>query len=137
MEFFSTFGGTTLACRIGTEVLSIVDDEGLQQNAHDQGRRLLDGLRQLQQRHRLIGDVRGRGLFLGVELVRDRSTKDPAGALASYVSNRLRDHRILIGTDGPYDNVLKIRPPLTIGAEDCDLLLARLDDILVEAQLLN
>ena len=137
MEFFSTFGGTTLACQIGAEVLSIVDDEGLQQNAHLQGQRLLDGLRQLQHRHTLVGDVRGRGLFLGVELVRDRSTKDPAGALASYVSNRLRDHRILIGTDGPYDNVLKIRPPLTIGAEDCDLLLGSLDDILVEAQLLN
>ncbi|CAI8178888.1 MAG: 2,2-dialkylglycine decarboxylase [SAR116 cluster bacterium] len=137
MEFFSTFGGTTMACEIGAEVLCIVDDEGLQQNAKLQGQRLRDGLRQLQQRHMLIGDVRGRGLFLGVELVTDRTTKDPATALAGYVSNRLRDHRILIGTDGPHDNVLKIRPPLTIGAADCELLLARLDDILLEADLLN
>ncbi len=137
MEFFSTFGGTPLACEIGAEVLCIVDDEGLQQNAKLQGQRLRDGLRQLQQRHMLIGDVRGRGLFLGVELVTDRTTKDPATALAGYVSNRLRDHRILIGTDGPHDNVLKIRPPLTIGAADCELLLARLDDILLEADLLN
>lgn len=137
MEFFSTFGGTTMACEIGAEVLCIVDDEGLQQNAQLQGQRLRDGLRQLQQRHMLIGDVRGRGLFLGVELVTDRTTKDPATALAGYVSNRLRDHRILIGTDGPHDNVLKIRPPLTIGAADCELLLARLDDILLEADLLN
>jgi 4-aminobutyrate aminotransferase-like enzyme len=88
-------------------------------------------------RHTLIGDVRGRGLFLGIELVSDRVTRGPAGALASYVSNRLRDHRILIGTDGPFDNVLKIRPPLTISAADCDLLLARLDDVLHEAALLN
>jgi len=126
-----------IACEIGAEVLCIVDDEGLQQNAHLQGQLLHDGLRQLQQRHMLIGDVRGRGLFLGVELVTDRTTKDPATALAGYVSNRLRDHRILIGTDGPHDNVLKIRPPLTIGAADCELLLARLDDTLLEANLLN
>ncbi|MET1094820.1 MAG: hypothetical protein ABWW89_02640, partial [SAR116 cluster bacterium] len=84
-----------------------------------------------------IGDVRGRGLFIGVELVTDSYSKVPATALAGYVSNRLRDHRILIGTDGPDDNVLKIRPPLTIGATDCDLLLAVLGDILVEAEILN
>ena len=118
-------------------MLAIVDDEGLAQNAADRGQQLLGGFRELASCHTLIGDVRGRGLFLGVELVTDRTTKDPAGALASYVSNRLRDHRILIGTDGPFDNVLKIRPPLTISAADCDLLLARLDDILHEAALLN
>ena len=137
MEFFSTFGGTTLACAIGAEVLAIVDDEGLQANAAAMGERLLAGLRNLQDRFDLIGDVRGRGLFIGVELVTDRDSKVPATALAGYVSNRLRDHRILIGTDGPDDNVLKIRPPLTIGAADCDLLLAVLGDILVEAEVLN
>ena len=137
MEFFSTFGGTTLACAIGAEVLSIVDDEGLQANAAAMGERLLSGLRDLQDRFDLIGDVRGRGLFIGVELVTDSYSKVPATALAGYVSNRLRDHRILIGTDGPDDNVLKIRPPLTIGATDCDLLLAVLGDILVEAEILN
>ena len=137
MEFFSTFGGTTLACAIGAEVLSIVDDEGLQANAAAMGERLLSGLRDLPDRFDLSGDVRGRGLFIGVELVTDRYSKVPATALAGYVSNRLRDHRILIGTDGPDDNVLKIRPPLTIGATDCDLLLAVLGDILVEAEILN
>ncbi|MEC8145524.1 MAG: aminotransferase class III-fold pyridoxal phosphate-dependent enzyme [Pseudomonadota bacterium] len=137
MEFFSTFGGTTLACAIGAEVLAIVDDEGLQANAAAMGDRLLSGLRELQGRFDMIGDVRGRGLFIGVELVTDRSSKSPATALAGYVSNRLRDPRNLIGTDGPDDNVLKIRPPLTIGAADCDLLLAALGDILVEAEVLN
>ncbi len=137
MEFFSTFGGTTLACAIGAEVLAIVDDEGLQANAAAMGDRLLSGLRELQGRFDMIGDVRGRGLFIGVELVTDRSSKSPATALAGYVSNRLRDRRILIGTDGPHDNVLKIRPPLTIRAADCDLLLAVLGDILVEAEVLN
>jgi len=134
MEFFSTFGGTTLACAIGAEVLAIVDDEGLQDNAAMMGNRLLAGLRALQERHEIIGDVRGRGLFIGVELVTDRASKTPATDLAGYVSNRLRDHRILIGTDGPYDNVLKIRPPLTIEAADCDLLLAVLGEALRETE---
>ena len=137
MEFFSTFGGTTLACAIGAEVLSIVDDEALQDNAAAMGQRLLGGLRALQDRFPIIGDVRGRGLFIGVELVTDPAAKTPATALAGYVSNRLRDHRILIGTDGPDDNVLKIRPPLTIEATDCDLLLSVLDDVMGEAILLN
>ncbi|MEC7236669.1 MAG: aminotransferase class III-fold pyridoxal phosphate-dependent enzyme, partial [Pseudomonadota bacterium] len=137
MEFFSTFGGTTLACAIGAEVLSIVEDEALQNNAAVMGKRLLDGLRALQARFAIIGDVRGRGLFIGVELVTDRVTKAPATALAGYVCNRLRDHRILIGTDGPDDNVLKIRPPLTIEAADCDLLLSVLEDVMGEVVLLN
>ena len=137
MEFFSTFGGTTLACAIGAEVLDIVDEEGLQANAAAMGIRLLSGLRELQQRYDIIGDVRGRGLFIGVELVTDRTNKAPATELAGYVSNRMRDHRILIGTDGPFDNVLKIRPPLTIGAADCDLLLAVLGEVLRETESLN
>ena len=137
MEFFSTFGGTTLACAVGAEVLSIVDDEALQDNAAAMGQRLLGGLRALQDRFPIIGDVRGRGLFIGVELVTDPAAKTPATALAGYISNRLRDHRILIGTDGPDDNVLKIRPPLTIEATDCDLLLSVLDDVMGEAILLN
>lgn len=137
MEFFSTFGGTTLACLIGAEVLQIVDDEGLQENASKTGAQLLAGFRKLQSSHDLIGDVRGRGLFLGVELVSDRKTKSPATALAGYVANRMREDRILIGTDGPFDNVLKIRPPLTIGEEDCELLLDRLDQVLCEAELIN
>ncbi|MGB2068017.1 MAG: aminotransferase class III-fold pyridoxal phosphate-dependent enzyme, partial [Candidatus Puniceispirillaceae bacterium] len=137
MEFFSTFGGTTLACLIGAEVLQIVDDEGLQANAAKTGAQLLAGFRTLQSRYDLIGDVRGRGLFLGVELVCDRQTKAPATALAGYVANRMREHRILIGTDGPFDNVLKIRPPLTIDGDDCEMLLNRLDQVLAEAQLIN
>ncbi|MGC6453133.1 MAG: aminotransferase class III-fold pyridoxal phosphate-dependent enzyme [Candidatus Puniceispirillaceae bacterium] len=136
MEFFSTFGGTTLACAIGAEVLAIVDDEGLQANAAAMGDRLLTGLRALQERFDIIGDVRGRGLFIGVELVTDRTSKAPATTLAGYVSDRMRDHRILIGTDGPYDNVLKIRPPLTIGAVDCDLLLDVLGEVLQETRAL-
>ncbi|MDB3891813.1 aminotransferase class III-fold pyridoxal phosphate-dependent enzyme [Alphaproteobacteria bacterium] len=137
MEFFSTFGGTTLACLIGAEVLQIVDDEGLQANAAERGRQLLDGFSLLKDKYDIIGDVRGRGLFLGIELVKDQNDKTPARELAGFVANRLREYRILIGTDGPFDNVLKIRPPLTIGAQDCDFLLRKLDQVFAETILLN
>ncbi|MEZ5778042.1 MAG: aminotransferase class III-fold pyridoxal phosphate-dependent enzyme [Paracoccaceae bacterium] len=131
-EFFSTFGGSTLSCRIGKEVLDIVDDEGLMANAAAMGARLLDGLHALASRHPLVGDVRGMGLFVGVELVRDRDTRQPATAVTSYVLNRMRECRILMGREGPDDNILKIRPPLTIDADGIDMFLDRLDMILGE-----
>ena len=137
MEFFSTFGGTTLACLIGAKVLDIIDEENLQANAETIGNHLLNGYRKLQDKYPIVGDVRGMGLFTGIEMVTDRNDKTPATHLAGYVSNRLRDHRILIGTDGPWDNVLKIRPPLTINQADADLLLSRLDSSLHEAQIIN
>lgn len=137
MEFFSTFGGTTLACLIGAEVLDIIDEENLQANAETIGNHLLNGYRKLHDKYPIVGDVRGMGLFTGIEMVTDRNDKTPAAHLAGYVSNRLRDHRILIGTDGPWDNVLKIRPPLTINQADADLLLSRLDSSLHEAQIIN
>jgi 4-aminobutyrate aminotransferase-like enzyme len=83
-------------------------------------------------RHPIVGDVRGSGLFLGVELVRDRTTLEPAGSEASYVANRLREMGILLGTDGPYHNVVKIRPPMPFNAEDADLLVGALDRVLGE-----
>lgn len=132
IEFFSTFGGSTLSCRVGTEVLRIVKDEGLRENARAVGNHLLASLRELQSRHPCIGDVRGIGLFVGVDLVTDRTSRAPATALASYVVNRLREERILIGTEGPADNVLKIRPPLTVGRDDVDVLCRTLDAILAE-----
>ena len=132
IEFFSTFGGSTLSCRIGTEVLRIVREEELQLNARDVGNHLLAGLRELQLRHALIGDVRGIGLFIGVDLVTDRDARTPATAAASYVVNRLREQRILIGTEGPADNVLKIRPPLTIGRADVEWLVETLGRVLTE-----
>lgn len=130
IEFFSTFGGSTLSCRIGYEVLQIVDDEGLQQNARVVGGQLMDGLKALAGRHPCIGDVRGMGLFLGVELIRSDGAEDTD--ICGYVKNRMRDHRILIGSEGPKDNILKIRPPLTIDAQDAQMILEVLDGILAE-----
>jgi 4-aminobutyrate aminotransferase-like enzyme len=132
MEFFSTFGGNPVACAAGLAVLDVLRDEGLQENARRVGRHLIDRLRGLMDRHSLVGDVRGSGLFLGVELVRDRGLLTPAGDEASYVVNRLREKGVLTGTDGPYDNVLKLRPPLILETRDADLLVAALDEVLGE-----
>jgi 4-aminobutyrate aminotransferase-like enzyme len=132
MEFFSTFGGNTVSCAIGLAVLDILRDEGLQVHARRVGERLLAGLRLLGERHELVGDVRGSGLFLGVELVRDRETLEPAGAEAAYVVNRMREMGVLLGTDGPHHNVVKIRPPMPFGDVDADVLLQTIGGALVE-----
>lgn len=130
IEFFSTFGGSTLSCRMGREVLQIVDDECLQDNARVVGGQLLAGLQGLQRKYACVGDVRGMGLFLGVELINADGSE--ATDICAYVKNRMRDHRILIGSEGPKDNVLKIRPPLTIEAEDAAMITAVLDQIFAE-----
>ncbi len=130
IEFFSTFGGSTLSCRIGKEVLDIVDDEGLQDNARAMGTHLIEGLRRIETDFARVGDVRGMGLFLGVELINPDGSEGTE--ICSFVKNRMRDHRILIGSEGPKDNILKIRPPLTIEAEDVDMILWALRDVLSE-----
>jgi 4-aminobutyrate aminotransferase-like enzyme len=126
MEFFSTFGGNTVSCAVGLAVLDVVEEEQLQTHAQRVGAHLLSRLRPLLEKSALVGDVRGSGLFIGVELVRDRDTLEPATAEASEVVNRLRDEGILIGTDGPHHNVLKIRPPMPFTIEDADLLASTL-----------
>ncbi|HEY7475584.1 MAG TPA: aminotransferase class III-fold pyridoxal phosphate-dependent enzyme [Vicinamibacterales bacterium] len=128
MEFFSTFGGNPVSCAIGLAVLDVIRDEGLQQRARDLGDRFLDGLRGLMGRHSIIGDVRGRGLFLGVELVRDRKTLDPAADEATELINRMARRGILLSTDGPLHNVIKIKPPMVLTADDVDMAVRVLDD---------
>jgi 4-aminobutyrate aminotransferase-like enzyme/Ser/Thr protein kinase RdoA (MazF antagonist) len=130
MEFFSTFGGNTVSCAVGLAVLDVLRDERLQEHALRVGAQMLAALGKLRERYPLVGDVRGSGLFLGVELVRDRETLDPAGSEASFVSNRMREHGILIGTDGPYHNVLKIRPPMPFDDVDAERLVGTLEGIL-------
>jgi len=121
MEFFSTFGGNTVSCAIGLEVVAVVQEENLQAHALDVGRHLLEGLRALQQQHdELIHDVRGSGLFLGVELT---INDQPATLAAENIVNRMREAGVLLGTDGPHHNVLKIRPPMPFSHDDADFLL--------------
>jgi 4-aminobutyrate aminotransferase-like enzyme len=122
MEFFSTFGGSTVSCAVGLAVLDVVQEERLQDHARAVGDGLLQRLRASIGDHPLVGDIRGSGLFLGVELVTDRDTRAPAGEAASEAVNRMRDRGVLLGTDGPFHNVLKIRPPMPFTDEDAALL---------------
>jgi len=130
MEFFSTFGGNNVSCAIGVEVLNVVLEEELQSHAMAVGDLMLAGLHELMSRHEIIGDVRGSGMFLGVELVKSRDTREPATAEADVVVNEMRDSGILLGTDGPFHNVLKIRPPMPFNREDADRLVCALDNTL-------
>jgi 4-aminobutyrate aminotransferase-like enzyme len=132
MEFFSTFGGNPVACAAGLAVLDVLRDENLQQNALTVGTQWIRDLRELQAKHPLIGDVRGLGLFLGIDLVTDRETRAPAMRQASYVVNRLREEGILAGTDGPHHNVIKLRPPLCFTAADAGRFTSTLANILGE-----
>jgi 4-aminobutyrate aminotransferase-like enzyme/Ser/Thr protein kinase RdoA (MazF antagonist) len=132
MEFFSTFGGNPVACAEGLAVVDVLEEEHLQARALRVGNHLKNSLHGLQQKFPLIGDVRGSGLFLGLDLVLDRETRAPAPLQAGYVVNRLRECGILTGTDGPHHNVIKLRPPLIISERDANLLTAALEKVLGE-----
>jgi len=128
LEFFSSFGGNPVSCAIGEAVLDAIEEDGLQAHALEVGSFLKQNLEQLKKEYPEIGDVRGSGLFLGVELM----TKDggPNTALAQTIKNSLREHFILVSTDGPYDSVLKIKPPLYFNLENSSELLNQLQIIL-------
>ena len=132
MEFFSTTGGNTVSCAVGMAVLDEIEENELQANAKVVGDYLLKGLKKLMKTHRIIGDVRGWGLFIGVELVRNRQTLEPATEETEYVVERLRELGLLISLDGPLQNVLKIKPPLVFTKENADSLLRSLDSVLNE-----
>ncbi|MCS3447191.1 MULTISPECIES: aspartate aminotransferase family protein [Bradyrhizobium] len=132
VKYFNTFGGNPVAAAAGLAVLDVIEDEGLMQNALEAGRQLMDGLREIGNRHMTIGDVRGAGLFIGLELVRDRDSKEPAAEHASLLINRLRQRGILIGAAGPFGNTLKIRPPLCFGKDHADIFITACDEELRE-----
>jgi len=132
MEYFSTFGGNPVSCAIALAVLDVLADESLQANALETGAYFREGLEKLAERYRVIGDVRGRGLFVGVEFVRDRRTLEPAAAQTKYICNRLKDRGVLTSVDGPLHNVLKIKPPMVFGRADADRFLDTLDIVLRE-----
>lgn len=127
MEYFNTFGGNPVSCAVGLAVLDVLDEQRLLENARVQGDYLLEQFRALADRHVVIGDVRGRGLFFGLEVVRDRGTKAHAGATAAAVVNEALALGVLMGTDGPFDNVVKLRPPMTFTRAHADRLVDVLD----------
>ncbi|MFT6808766.1 MAG: 4-aminobutyrate aminotransferase-like enzyme/Ser/Thr protein kinase RdoA (MazF antagonist) [Saprospiraceae bacterium] len=132
MEYFNTFGGNPVSCAIGYEVLQVIKDEGLQGNALVVGNYLKEKLRELKREFEVIGDVRGEGLFLGFELVRDSVSLEPADLEASYLANRMRSRGILMSTDGPHHNVIKIKPPMIFTKVNADFLIENLRFVLKE-----
>ncbi len=132
MEYFNTFGGNPVSCAIGQAVLKVIEEEKLQDNALNIGAYLKEQLTQLMSKYPLIGDVRGPGLFLGFELVEDTTTLEPAEAKATYLVNRAREQGILLSTDGPYHNVIKIKPPMVLTKENVDFVIEVLDEIFGE-----
>ena len=132
-RYFNTFGGNPVAAAAGKAVLDTIRIEGLQQNAREVGSYLMEGLRTLARSHPAIGDVRGSGLFVGVEIVSDPAAKQADAALTTRIVNGLRRRRVLISASGPRANVLKIRPPLVFSRENADMLLEALEDVLKTA----
>ncbi len=124
---FNTFGGNPVVCAQGKAVLEVIEREKLQDNALKVGNHILAGLEKLQQKHALIGDVRGRGLMIGVELVKDRQTKEPAKAECARVLELARDLGVLIGKGGLWGQTIRIKPPMCLTLADADFLLEVLD----------
>tara|TARA_B100000575_G_scaffold57829_1_gene43658 strand:+ start:14202 stop:17225 length:3024 start_codon:yes stop_codon:yes gene_type:complete len=135
MEFFNTFGGNPVSCSIGTEVLKIVKREKLQENAKHTGSYLKEKLNELSENFKIIGDIRGRGLFLGIEFVDNEM--NPLSEQTTYIVNRLKKYGILSSVDGPEKNVIKIKPPLTFNKHNCDMFIFYLSKVLNEDFLKN
>lgn len=132
MEFFSTFGGNPVSSAIGLAVLDVVEHDRLQEHAAVIGGTLKANLASLAMRYESIGDVRGRGLFLGIEFVEDRIAKQPSARIARYVANRAAELGVLLSADGPHHNVIKIKPPMTFDQRDAERVVATIDQILSE-----
>jgi len=129
MEYFNSFGGNPVSSAIGLSVLNVIEQEKLQQNALDVGNYLLSELNLLKEKFELIGDVRGSGLFIGVELVKDLRTQEPASEKAKVIINKMKEIGILISTDGSHNNVLKIKPPMVFSIENAQLVIDSLEKL--------
>lgn len=131
MEFFSSFGGNPVSCAIGLAVLEVMEEEGLMNNARKVGEYMMQQLNMLKEEIQFLGDIRGEGFCLGLEIVLDKMTRTPATALTHYLVNELKNRFILVDTDGPFQNVLKIKPPLCFTRENADYLIHSIKEILL------
>jgi len=131
LEYFNTFGGNPVVCAAGLAVLDVIHDEQLQVNAANVGAYLKEQLQSLSEKQHLIGDIRGQGLFVGIEFVRDRVSLEPAMSETSELCARMKEeHHILMSIDGPHDNVLVIKPPMCFSKANVDALIKALDQTL-------
>ncbi len=129
---FNTFGGNPVSMIQGMATLEVIDAEGIQENARVVGGHLKEGLLELQEKHELIGDVRGLGLMLGVELVRDRKSKEPANTETAEILEQAKVRGLLLGKGGLYGNTLRIKPPMCITKDDANFMVECLDQILTD-----
>jgi 4-aminobutyrate aminotransferase-like enzyme len=129
-RYFNTFGGNPVSCAAAMAVLQVIERDRLMDNAARVGGYMMEALRRLAERYEPIGDVRGAGLFIGLELVNDRTTKEPDASITAKIVNGLRERRVLISASGPHANVLKIRPPLVFSEQNADTFIGALDDVL-------
>ncbi|XP_026524462.1 ethanolamine-phosphate phospho-lyase [Notechis scutatus] len=134
LEYFNTFGGNPVSCAIGLAVLDIIEQEDLQGNATHVGNYLFGLLKEQQKKHSLVGDVRGAGLFIGVDLVKDQIRRTPATAEAQHIIYKLKERKILLSADGPYRNVLKFKPPMCFSMEDAKFVVEQIDELLTDLE---
>ncbi|XP_032885286.1 5-phosphohydroxy-L-lysine phospho-lyase-like isoform X1 [Amblyraja radiata] len=135
VEYFNTFGGSPVSCAIGLAVLEVIEKEDLRGNATRVGTYMMNLFNEQKSKHPIIGDVRGVGLFIGVELVKDRQQRTPATEEAEYVVARLKKEFIVISSDGPDGNVLKIKPPMCFNMEDAQFIVEKVDSVLTEMEM--
>tara|TARA_B100001245_G_C22890837_1_gene429011 strand:- start:1600 stop:2895 length:1296 start_codon:yes stop_codon:yes gene_type:complete len=129
MEYFNSYGGNPVSCAIGEAVLDVIEDEGLQENAEIVGSYLIEELFKLQSKYTFIGQIRGQGLFIGIELISNTDTLKPNKTLAAKIMNQMKNAGILISIDGPDHNVLKIKPPMVFNLENANELVINLKTI--------
>ena len=130
MEYFNSFGGNPVSCAIGHAVLNVIEEEELQKNAFTVGSKLKSLLNELKSLHDIVGDVRGKGLFLGIEIIKDLATLEPYQKMTHKIVNEMRNKGILLSSDGPDHNVIKIKPPLVFNSSNALFLVETLDKIL-------
>jgi len=132
VEYFNTYGGNPVSCAVGNAVLDVIEKENLMQHAVTVGQLLLDGAKKLGEKYDIVGDVRGRGMFVGIDLVKDRKTREPHTAAAQHVLTRFKEEHILLQSDGPHNNVLKFKSPLAFSQDNAATFLQTLDKVLAE-----
>lgn len=132
MEFFSSFGGNPVSCATGIAVLDVIEEESLMKNALEVGQYMIEKFSHLKKQYETFGDIRGSGFCLGLEFVKDKSTKAPATELSQTIVNQLKEKNILVDSDGPFHNVLKIKPPLCFTTENADMLIDSIEQIMLK-----
>ena len=132
MEDFNTFGGNPVSMATGLAVLDVIEKEELQKNAKNTGDYLMEGLKGLMDKYPIIGDVRGHGLFIGADMVKDRTTREPAVEEIEWVDEEMKERGFLLSTDGPLHNVLKIKPPLVFSKKNAADMLKMLAKVLAK-----